>query len=349
MLSSMRIRGGALAVAAAVLAAGVGAPPASAASEGAIPIAGTFVYNGSNDTGNPVIHGAVNAVVRVPGGTAVFYSIGGPGANPSAVMPSVGLSTPYQAGAAWSVAVVDTKGLKLYLPLVSSDQKCLCSTVSDISDYGGTKTPRVGWAVLPELPAGLTSVTVQFGYGNLVVDVPVTDTLPAPTAGSSTVELGKGWPKLPDKATLQQADPAKSIRSLASNVADPTTSTKTTSDSTAISVDADVLFDYGKADLTAKAQGTLRKVAAQLSAKGDGQVSIVGYTDNTGSNSFNQDLSERRARSVQKALQQLVTKKGLSFTASGKGEQDPVADNSTAEGRQLNRRVTITFHTGGAR
>lgn len=348
MLSSMRVRGGALAVSAALLLAGLGVPTASAAGTGDIPIAGTFVYHGGNDPSNKLIHGAINAVVRVPGGTAVLYSVGGPGASPSGVMPSVGLNTPYQAGAAWSVAVVDTAGLKLYLPLVSADQKCLCSNVSDISDYRGTQTPRVGWAMLPELPPGLKSVTVQFGYGNLVVDVPVTDSLPAPTSGSSSVELGNGWPELPDEAALEQSDAAKSIRSLASNVADPQTSTKTTSDSTAISVDADVLFDYGKADLTAKAQGTLKKVAAQLSAKGSGRVSIVGYTDSSGSDSFNQTLSQKRAESVKRALQKLVTKRGLSFTASGKGENDPVADNSTAEGRQLNRRVTITFHTGGA-
>lgn len=348
MLSRVRVRTGALAASAAVLLAGAVASPASAAGTDEIPIAGTFVYNGYNDPSNAEIHGAIHAVVRVPGGTAVYYSIGGKGASPGAVMPSVGLGSSYQVGSAWAVTVVDTKGLKLYLPLASNGKKCLCSNQTDITDYGGTAKPKIGWAVLPALPKDLKSVTVQFGFGNLVVDVPVTDELPSPTTSTSPVTLGGGWPKLPDEASIKQADPRQSIRPLVSNVADPDTATKRTSDQTAISVDTDVLFKYGKADLTPTAQGTLKKVAAELSAKGSGQVSVVGYTDSAGSEAFNQTLSEKRAQSVQRALQKLVHKDGLTFSASGKGENDPIADNTTSEGRQLNRRVTVTFKTGGA-
>lgn len=347
MLSTVCARAGVLTISAAVLLSGVSASPASATGNDEIPIAGTFVYHGYNDPTNGQIHGAINAVVRVPGGTAVFYSVGGPGASPGAVMPGKGLGTPYQITAAWSVAVVDTKGLNYYLPL-SVGRKCLCSDESEISENSGTKKPRVGWAVLPPLPAGLTSVTVQFGFGNLVVDVPVTDTLPTPTTATSPVTLGKGWPKLPGAAEIKAADAEKSIRPLASNVADPATATKRSAKQTAISVDTDVLFAYGKADLTAKAQGTLKKVAAQLSANGKGDVSVVGYTDSSGSDSFNQTLSEKRAASVQKALEKLVHKDDLTFESSGKGEDDPVADNATKDGRKLNRRVTVTFRTGGA-
>lgn len=347
MLSSVRVRGGALAASVAVLLTGAVAAPASAAGSDDIPIAGTFVYNGYNDPSNAEVHGAIHAVVRVPGGTAVYYSIGGKGASPGAVMPTVGLASSYPVGAAWSVSVVDTSGLKLYLPLGTSDRKCLCSNQSDITDYGGTSKPEVGWAILPPLPKDLKSVTVRFGFGNLVVDVPVTDELPSPASAKAPVILGGGWPQLPDEASIKQADPKPSIRPLVSNVADPDTATKRSSDETAISVDTDVLFDYGKASLTPKAQGTLQKVAAELSAKGAGNVSVVGYTDSSGSESFNQTLSERRATSVQKALQKLVHKKGLTFSSSGKGEKDPVADNATDDGRKLNRRVTVTFKTGG--
>lgn len=159
--------------------------------------------------------------------------------------------------------------------------------------------------------------------------------------------LGKGWPKLPSTDETKQADAKLSIRPLVSNVADPETATKRAADKTAISVDTDVLFDYGKSELTAKAKGTLKKVSAQLDEKGDGDVSVVGYTDSTGSDSFNQTLSEKRAAAVQKALEKQVHKDGLTFSSSGKGEADPVADNATKEGRKLNRRVTVTFKTGG--
>lgn len=160
-----------------MLLSGVGAAPAEAAGAGDIRIAGTFAYHEYNDSSDAVIHAAINAVVRVPGGTAVYYSVGGKGAEPGAVMPGKGLGTPYEITAAWSVAAVDTKGLKYYLPL-SVDRTCLCSDESDITDYGGTTKPLVGWALLPPLPNGLKAVTIRFGYGNLITDVPVTDSLP---------------------------------------------------------------------------------------------------------------------------------------------------------------------------
>ena len=67
---------------------------------------------------------------------------------------------------------------------------------------------------------------------------------------------------------------------------------------------------------------------------------VEGYIDSTGSEAFNQTLSEKRAESVRDYLVQ----QGLnanSITAKGFGESSPVADNSTAAGRQKNRRVEI--------
>ena len=69
---------------------------------------------------------------------------------------------------------------------------------------------------------------------------------------------------------------------------------------------------------------------------------VAGYTDSTGSESYNQQLSESRARSVATYLQN----KGVTavrFDVVGFGERNPIADNSTAEGRALNRRVELTL------
>jgi outer membrane protein OmpA-like peptidoglycan-associated protein len=83
---------------------------------------------------------------------------------------------------------------------------------------------------------------------------------------------------------------------------------------------------------------SLDKVAEFLSKNTNFRLDLVGYTDNVGSDEYNQKLSERRANAVKDYL----VKKGISetlLTAVGKGEANPIADNSTAEGKEKNRRV----------
>jgi OOP family OmpA-OmpF porin len=71
----------------------------------------------------------------------------------------------------------------------------------------------------------------------------------------------------------------------------------------------------------------------------DLKVNLMGYTDSSGDDGFNQKLSEQRAQSVKQAI---VDRHGVDpsrIKAIGKGEENPVADNTTAEGRAKNRRV----------
>lgn len=312
-----------------------------------VPVLAVFTYHPDQDSSHGLIHGAINAIVRIPGGTAVFYSLGGAADDYATNMPSIGLDTPYNPMAAWSVGMVDTHGMKYYLPLVTSDRDCLCSRVGDIGDVPGPKAPLVGWAVLPPLPEGLTRATVVFGYGNVLPDLPVTDTLPRPIVRTKPVKLGSGWPALPSKATIEAADTSLSIRPLASNTANPQAATKDTPKTTSIALNSSVLFDFDKATLTPQADGVLADAAGTISKSGAGTVSIVGYTDDVGDAGYNQTLSVERAQAVQSALQKLVADSAVTFQASGMGEQGPVADNSTDAGRALNRRVTITFTKEG--
>jgi outer membrane protein OmpA-like peptidoglycan-associated protein len=104
----------------------------------------------------------------------------------------------------------------------------------------------------------------------------------------------------------------------------------------------DVLFTSGRADLKPGATGNLNKLVAFLDKYPDRSVSIQGYTDSVGSEDYNQGLSERRANSVKSYLAgQGIGSMRLS--ASGKGRNDPVADNDSAAGRQQNRRVEVTI------
>jgi len=101
-----------------------------------------------------------------------------------------------------------------------------------------------------------------------------------------------------------------------------------------------VTFDVGSATLKPAFRSTLNDVAGSLKQYPNSLIDVYGHTDSTGSDSFNQGLSERRAQTVANYL----TSQGVNTARirwQGFGETMPVADNSTEEGRRLNRRVEI--------
>lgn len=104
-----------------------------------------------------------------------------------------------------------------------------------------------------------------------------------------------------------------------------------------------VLFKHNSADLLPIARERLREVAAVLQEYESGnQIVIEGHTDSRGSADYNRQLSEKRARSVRDFL----VSEGVSdavVSAIGRGEDEPVASNDTAEGRANNRRVEIVI------
>ena len=101
-----------------------------------------------------------------------------------------------------------------------------------------------------------------------------------------------------------------------------------------------VHFDFDKATLRPEAKAVLDEAAALLNKHERVVVEVAGHTDSTGSEAYNQGLSERRANSVRDYL----TAKGVKatrLTAKGYGESRPVASNDTKEGRAENRRVEL--------
>jgi outer membrane protein OmpA-like peptidoglycan-associated protein len=103
---------------------------------------------------------------------------------------------------------------------------------------------------------------------------------------------------------------------------------------------SDVLFDFNKYTLKPEAREKLAKVSGILLAYPNLKLQVEGYTDNIGSDEYNQKLSEERADGVRDYLvSQSVT--GTNVTAKGYGKTDPVADNSTDAGRAQNRRVEL--------
>lgn len=112
-----------------------------------------------------------------------------------------------------------------------------------------------------------------------------------------------------------------------------------------ISLEADVLFDFDKADLKPEAKPALQKVAAVLKEYPKASAAIEGHTDGKGDAAYNQKLSEGRAETVRKWFADNGV--AMKLTAKGLGKTKPVAPNTTPagkdnpEGRQKNRRVEI--------
>lgn len=107
----------------------------------------------------------------------------------------------------------------------------------------------------------------------------------------------------------------------------------------------DVLFSTGQATLKPGAYSTIDRLANLLKSSADLQVLIEGHTDSVGTSEYNQQLSQRRAASVQAAL----LERGVptsQIVAIGRGESTPIASNDNAGGRQANRRVEVVFQEG---
>ena len=106
--------------------------------------------------------------------------------------------------------------------------------------------------------------------------------------------------------------------------------------------DSAILFDVDSEVLKANSREDLEKLAGSLKEYPNTDVVIVGHTDSTGPEEYNQSLSERRAGSAAS----LLMASGISssrITTLGKGELEPVDTNDTVTGRQANRRVEIAI------
>ena len=101
-------------------------------------------------------------------------------------------------------------------------------------------------------------------------------------------------------------------------------------------------FEHDSTELTPEAQSSLDQVVTHLKASPETRVDVIGYTDSTGSAAYNQKLSEKRAQSASNYLESQGIDESR-VTTIGKGEEDPIADNNTAEGREQNRRVEVLY------
>lgn len=107
-----------------------------------------------------------------------------------------------------------------------------------------------------------------------------------------------------------------------------------------VTFESGILFATGKSNLSESSKSALTKFAASLMETPETDITIYGHTDNTGTREVNARLSNERAASVASFL----NRKGVAtdrMKTEGKAYDEPVADNSTADGRAKNRRVEI--------
>jgi outer membrane protein OmpA-like peptidoglycan-associated protein len=116
--------------------------------------------------------------------------------------------------------------------------------------------------------------------------------------------------------------------------------TKRTENGILVEMGSDILFDVNSAALKPEAIDQLTKVGDIVAKYSDDRVRIEGHTDSTGSDAYNQKLSEERASAVKQVLMGRGVQEAQ-ITALGLGESKPVADNATAAGRSKNRRVEL--------
>lgn len=109
-----------------------------------------------------------------------------------------------------------------------------------------------------------------------------------------------------------------------------------------INVSTNALFGFDNAAISAEGEAALQALGDGIQAKGAKvvDIDIIGHTDSTGPEEYNQALSERRAN----AIRDFIVSKGVDASiidVSGMGESSPIADNATEEGRAQNRRVEV--------
>ena len=119
-----------------------------------------------------------------------------------------------------------------------------------------------------------------------------------------------------------------------------------------VTFDSGILFTTGSSTLSQTAKSSLTQFAGVLRNNADCDVAVQGYTDNAGwknstpeqSQQKNLNLSQQRAQAVTNYLQSLGVSSSQIRSTTGYGESNPVADNSTAAGRQQNRRVEVYMY-----
>ncbi|MFC3689733.1 OmpA family protein [Aquipuribacter hungaricus] len=317
-----------------------------------VPVHGVVQYPAADGSDTPTqVTAAVHGVQRVDGATVLYWSAGT--RDPEGVNNAALGKRSYQPVRSWVVVnwtgyavLSDPARLTGYDGSTVDGQTNLSSPASAFPP-DETGTMWVMFQVFPELDASTTTVDVTLGTGHTITDVPVgegplTPALPA----DEPIALGDGWPEVDASLLSADATPEASIFPLASTrvAVDGSATIVEETEEVRVELAADVLFPVDSADLGPEAVARLQELATTISADATGgPLGIVGHTDSDAGTDYNLDLSQRRAQAVADVLLPLLQVDGLQPSVEGRGEAEPVQPNSTPEGKQANRRVTVSY------
>lgn len=134
---------------------------------------------------------------------------------------------------------------------------------------------------------------------------------------------------------------------LRQSISNPNISITQEGDLLRVTMPQDILFAVDSTSISTGLRGDLAALATNLKQYPDTTARIIGHTDNTGEASYNQNLSVRRAEAVSNVLIANGVP-GYRLSATGQGEDNPIASNLTEEGRAQNRRVDILIQPSTA-
>jgi len=110
-----------------------------------------------------------------------------------------------------------------------------------------------------------------------------------------------------------------------------------------VTFDSGLLFDFDSDVLRAESKKNLDNLASSLNSFGDSKLMLIGHTDAQGTDTYNLDLSRRRASAVARYLESRGVNSAR-VQIAGRGETEPIAANDTEPGRQENRRVEVAIY-----
>ncbi|MDT0430547.1 MULTISPECIES: OmpA family protein [Streptomyces] len=204
----------------------------------------------------------------------------------------------------------------------------------------GAATP----ALRAKTRVALTVVVSALAIGGAGIPQAVADDSPYPSASAEPpveVDANDSDLKLPEGATLA---PPKvlDIKSVVEDLGGEERREDTNAD-IKFALQAEVLFGKDSAKLSSDANSRISAIAAEIKNQDAKKVRVFGFTDNLGSSEHGDVLSKERAEAVHNVLDASLAGTGITFEIRGYGEQYPIADNSSEEGRKKNRRVEVSF------
>lgn len=264
----------------------------------------------------------IYALERLKNDNLLRLQIGVTNNSPEAFDIGFSLSETENHRSAEKISLIDDTNQKHHLSFNQSDNRCFCNQLDGSIQSGETE---ILWVIYPAPGANVEKMTILNPIAPPLLDVPISDST------ESVENNNLAEPEIFDLTLISDSMEGDQTGRTESN------------EEVSIILSSDVLFESNSSDLSDEAIQILEQVAQEINDASSAKISVDGHADNTGSDAVNIPLSEDRAKSVELALKDLIEREGITFEVEGYGSADPIANNETEEGRERNRRVSVTF------